>query len=265
MQISDDVIKKCLNTALTAAQAGGENIKKELDSSLDIDYKGRANMVTQVDRGTEEIIVSIVRSKFPEHKILAEETPPVEDNPSLFKWIIDPLDGTTNFVHGFPCFAISIALEYDKEIIIGVVYDPVRKELFSAIKGQGSYINRTPIHVSRVEKISDSLLATGFPYELNDNFYKNMELFKKFYEKSQGIRRAGAAAVDLCYVACGRLDGFWEYDLNPWDVAAGSLIVSEAGGKLSNFNGCELSIYENQILASNNHIHNEMLEVLKNS
>jgi myo-inositol-1(or 4)-monophosphatase len=265
MQISDGVIKKCFNTALTAAQAGGENIKKELDSSLDIDFKGRANIVTQVDRGTEEIIVNIIKSRFPEHKILAEETPPVKDGASLFKWIIDPLDGTTNFVHNFPFFAVSVALEYDEEVVIGVIYDPVRKELFSAIKERGSYLNKTPIRVSEVEKISDSLLATGFPYELNEDFYKNMKLFKKFYERSQGVRRAGAAALDLCYIACGRLDGFWEYGLNPWDVAAGSLIVSEAGGRLSNFNGCELSIYENQILASNNHIHDEMLEVLKNS
>ena len=259
--LTDSIKEKLFNTALIAAQAAGKYIHENLNNTLKINYKGRANMVTQVDRNSEKIITDLIKENFPEHQILAEETTPV-NNESLFKWIIDPLDGTTNFIHGFPCFAVSIALEYNDEIIMGIVLDPERNELFSAIKDRGAYMNKQQIHVSKIKNLSASLLSTGFPYELNQHFYKNIELFRAFFEKSQDIRRAGSAAIDLCYVACGRFEGFWEFDLNPWDVAAGVLIVSESGGKLTNFLGKEFSIYEKQILASNGIIESEMLEVL---
>ena len=259
--LTDSIKEKLFNTALIATQAAGKYIHEKLNTTLKIDYKGRANMVTQVDRNSEKIITDLIKENFPEHQILAEETTPV-NNESLFKWIIDPLDGTTNFIHGFPYFAVSIALEYNDEIIMGVVLDPERNELFSAIKDRGAYMNKQPIHVSRIKNLSASLLSTGFPYELNEHFYKNIELFRAFFEKSQDIRRAGSAAIDLCYVACGRFDGFWEFDLNPWDVAAGALIVTEAGGKLSDFLGGNFSIYEKQVLATNSLIEKEMLEIL---
>jgi len=259
--MTDSTKEKLFNTALIAAQAAGKYIHAKLNTTLKIDYKGRANMVTQVDCKSEKIITDLIKENFPGHQILAEETSPVNTE-SPFKWIIDPLDGTTNFIHGFPCFAVSIALEYNGEIIIGIVLDPERNELFSAIKDQGAYMNKQPIHVSRIKNLSASLLSTGFPYELNEHFYKNIELFRAFFEKSQDIRRAGSAAIDLCYVACGRFDGFWEFDLNPWDVAAGALIVSEAGGKLSDFSGGDFSIYEKQVLATNGIIEKEMLDIL---
>ncbi|MBL7136037.1 MAG: inositol monophosphatase [Candidatus Marinimicrobia bacterium] len=259
--LTDSIKEKLFNTALIAAQSSGKYIHEKLNTTLKIDYKGRANMVTQVDRNSEKIITDLIKENFPEHQILAEETTPV-NNESLFKWIIDPLDGTTNFIHGFPYFAVSIALEYNDEIIMGVVLDPERNELFSAIKERGAYMNKKPIHVSSIKNLSASFLSTGFPYELNEYFYKNIELFRAFFEKSQDIRRVGSAAIDLCYVACGRFEGFWEFDLNPWDVAAGALIVTEAGGKMSDFSGRDFSIYEKQVLATNSLIEKEMLEVL---
>ncbi|MCK4715301.1 MAG: inositol monophosphatase, partial [Candidatus Marinimicrobia bacterium] len=169
---------------------------------------------------------------------------------------------TTNFIHGFPAFAVSIAIEYNSDVIIGVVYNPVRKELFSAIKSKGAFLNRKQIKVSNIKTLSESLLATGFPYELQYNFNLNMDIFREMYQKSQGVRRVGSAALDLCYTACGRFDGFWEFDLNPWDVAAGALIVSEAGGKLADFSGEDFSIYGKQVLATNGLIGSEMLEIL---
>jgi len=175
------------------------------------------------------------------------------------------LDDTTNYVHGFPFFAVSIALEYRGSPLLGIVYNPFFNELFTAQKGSGAYLNERPIRVSTTSNLKHSLLVTGFPYELSDIFYQNMELFQKFYEQSQGIRRVGSAAIDLCYTACGRFDGFWEYELNPWDMAAGSLILTEAGGQLSNFKGDKFSLYGAEILASNGRIHKDMLAVLSKS
>jgi myo-inositol-1(or 4)-monophosphatase len=259
--LNNNLLKDLFNTALVAAQSAGSFIKNNADKALTIDFKGRANVVTDIDRGAEKIIISMILESFPDHQILAEETPAV-NTPSPFRWIIDPLDGTTNFVHRFPVFAVSIAVEYMNDIVIGVVYDPMRDELFSAIKNNGAFLNKNPIRVSTVEKLSESLLATGFPYELQSNFNLNMDIFREMYRNSQGVRRLGSAALDLCYTACGRLDGFWEFDLSPWDVAAGILIVSEAGGKLSDFSGNNFSIYGKQVLATNGIIESEMLKIL---
>ncbi|PIS28065.1 MAG: inositol monophosphatase [Candidatus Marinimicrobia bacterium CG08_land_8_20_14_0_20_45_22] len=263
MQFIDEKLeRKLLNTALVAAQAVGKLLIKKLNTTLSIDFKGRANMVTEADHASENLIIEMIQHEFPDHQILTEERPQIESN-SGFKWIIDPLDGTTNFVHGFPMFAVSIGLEIAGEMFLGVVLHPTTGEIFSAIRGRGAFLNKKPIFVSSTEKLSHSLLATGFPYELDASFYRNMELFKRFYVKCQGVRRPGAAALDLCYLACGRYDGFWEFSLHPWDVAAASVIISEAGGFLSDFQGEAFSVYKCETLATNGKITHEMLDILK--
>jgi myo-inositol-1(or 4)-monophosphatase len=253
--------KALFTTALTAAQRAGQYILQHTESSPDYTLKSRANMVTQIDQTSEKIIVDTILKDFPDHQILAEEGLN-QAGESEFKWIIDPLDGTTNFVHGFPFYAVSIGLEFEGQIILGVVNFPTFQELFYARAGQGAFLNQRQIRVSHIDKLEQALLATGFPYDLSGKFNLNFDLFKLFYQKTQGIRRPGAAAIDLCYVACGRLDGFWEYELNPWDVAAGSIIVQEAGGKLRNIDGSPFSIYDRQILATNGLIEAEMLQHL---
>jgi len=252
---------KLYNHAVNMSRLSGDYIKQNINANLDIDFKGRADMVTQVDKKSEEIIRNKINEKYPDHQILAEESGN-KNTDSKFKWIIDPLDGTTNFVHGYNFVSVSIALEYEGEIVLGIVNCPSEGELFTAIKNEGAYLNGKRIEVSEVASLENSLLATGFPYDLNDVFYKNMKLFQKFYESSQGVRRGGSAAMDLCYVACGRFDGFWEYDLNPWDIAAGSLIVREAGGKLSNNSGEKYSIYADPVIASNKHLSNSIEQVI---
>jgi len=264
MQFIDEILeKKLFGTALLATQAAGNLLIEKLNTTLSIDFKGRANMVTEADLASENLIVEMIQREFPDHQILTEERPQIE-NASDFKWIIDPLDGTTNFVHGFPMFAVSIGLEVAGQMYLGVVLHPTTNELFSAIRGKGAFLNKQSISVSSVERLSLSLLATGFPYELDANFFHNMELFKRFYSKCQGVRRPGSAALDLCYLACGRYDGFWEFGLNPWDIAAATVIITEAGGQLSDFHGKDFSIYKREILATNRKITDEMLNILKN-
>ena len=221
-------------------------------------YKGRVDIVTEIDLGAEKIILDKIKHNFPNHSIMTEEADNI-DHKSDYKWIIDPLDGTTNFVHTFPFVCVSIGLEYKGEIILGIVYNPFLKEYFFAEKDKGAFLNNEQIFVSENSNLKDSLLATGFPYELSENFEKNMMLFSKIYRQTQGIRRAGSAAMDLCYVGCGRFDGFWEFDLKPWDVAAGYLIVKEAGGQLSDCSGKLLNIYSNEIVATNGLIHKELV------
>ena len=220
-------------------------------------------MVTQVDREAERIIISQIHDQFPDHRILAEETDEIVGD-SLYRWIIDPLDGTTNFVHGVPIFAVSIAVEFHGEIIVGVVFDPNRNELFSAIKNGGAFLNKKRIEVSNAPSLSKSLTATGFPYITDKVFDLNMKIFQTVYKKCQGVRRAGSAALDLCYVAAGRFDGFWELGLNPWDVSAGALIVQEAGGTVSDFSGKKFkSDNVSQIIATNGKIHSELLATIQ--
>jgi len=225
--ITEQLRNELIETAVQAAQQAGKILKQKVNTALQIDLKGRVNLVTEADRQSEETILKIISEKFPDHQILTEERPFIEGQ-SAFKWIIDPLDGTTNFVHGFPFFSVSIGLEYQKELWLGVVLAPLLNETFTAFRHQGAFLNGKPIQVSKVNKLSSSLVSTGFPYEENENFKRNFELFRKIYPQTQGVRRAGSAAIDLCYIACGRFDGFWELDLNPWDVAAGALIVKEA-------------------------------------
>ncbi len=226
-----------------------------------IEYKGDINPVTSVDKAVENKIISIIRSDHPYHNILTEESKPLNQS-SEYRWIIDPLDGTVNFAHNIPHFALSIALEYRSIMILGIVYNPMTNELFFSEKNNGAYLNNKKIAVSHIKNIKHSLIATGFPYDswINADLYSN-EL-NKFLKTVQGIRRAGVASLDLCYLACGRYDGFWERKLSPWDVAASILLIEEAGGKVSNFLGDKYTFSQDNIIASNNHIHNDMIKIL---
>jgi myo-inositol-1(or 4)-monophosphatase len=219
-------------------------------------------LVTDADHAAEQLIIGHIRAQFPEHRFLAEEQGCIEQSPSPYLWIIDPLDGTTNFAHGYPAYCVSIGLEYRGHCILGVVFDPSRNELFTAIEGSGAQLNSRPIHVSSTVSLGDSLLVTGFAYDIRETPRNNLDHFAKFALKAQGLRRTGSAALDLCYVAAGRFDGFWEVRLNPWDMAAGSVIVREAKGQLTDFSGKDLSIYGQELVASNSHIHQAMLRVL---
>lgn len=251
-----------LDYAIKTARKAGEFIIKRLGKVESISYKGRINLVTDVDKLSEEVIVKSLKKAFPEHSFLAEEIYTKETN-STFKWIIDPLDGTTNYAHGFPFFSVSIALQKEREIILGIVYDPTRNEMFTAIKSRGSYLNKKRIYVSKVTRLERAFLATGFSYNIKDAKENNIEHFTNFIYRAQAIRRAGSAALDLAYVACGRFDGFWELDLKPWDTAAGTLLVKEAGGRVSDFSGKPHPLYTSEVLASNRRIHKDMIKILK--
>lgn len=247
--------------ATEAALESGEFIKNSVGKIRKISYKGRINIVTDVDKKAEGIIIKRIRSAFPGHSILSEESGPRYGR-SPFKWIIDPLDGTTNFAHGFPVFSVSIALEENGRLIMGVIYDPMRNELFFAQRQKGAYLNNRKINVSPNRKLSESLLVTGFAYDIKDAKDNNIRNFEKFLMRAMAIRRMGSAALDFCYVACGRFDGYWELNLNPWDCAAGALIVQEAGGRVTKLDGSCYSHYDREVLATNSLIHKQMVKVL---
>ncbi len=248
--------------AIRAAKKAGRILQDHLGRVKKVGYKGAVNLVTEMDLLSEKIIVTEIRKLYPNHSILAEEkTHRQKDSP--FRWIIDPLDGTTNYAHGYPIFCVSIGLEKDGEIILGVVYDPSRNELFVAEKGKGAHLNGRRIHVSPTLNLSQSLLATGFPYDLRESPVNNFDHFQNFSMRVHAVRRTGSAALDLCYVAAGRFDGFWEMKLGPWDMAAGSLVVREAGGKVTDFLGHPIHLDGKQVLASNGKIHGEMIKTLK--
>lgn len=255
-------MKEFLTVAREAALKAGKLLRENLNGTREISYKGEINLVTEMDRRSERVVVEILLAAFPGHGIMAEEEARIE-NGSGFVWIIDPLDGTTNYAHGYPNFSVSIGLEESGEITLGVVYDPMRDELFSAVKGRGANVNNKPIHVSNADALIHSLLATGFPYDRVVSKENNLNYFGALLMASQEVRRSGSASLDLCSVAAGRLDGYWELKLNPWDVAAGSLIVREAGGMVSDFSCERFSVYDKEILASNGRIHRQMAEVLK--
>lgn len=259
--MSIENIENFRKIAREAAQAAGKILRDNWQRPKRIDYKGAIDLVTSVDRESERKIIEVIRRKFPNHSILAEEETHIQNAQSEYRWIVDPLDGTTNFAHGYPLFCISIALEHNDRVVFGMVYDPIHEECFEAALGQGATLNSKAVRVSTVDELDKSLLATGFPYDRREfaDFY--LRYFKEFMIRSQGIRRGGSAALDLCYVACGRFDGYWESKLKPWDVAAGALIVTEAGGRLSDFAGRPFSISGKETLASNRLIHEEMVRV----
>lgn len=254
-------MQRYLETATAAARTAGSLLKDNLQGIRQISYKGEIDLATEMDRKSEQAIVECIRGAFPHHGLLAEEGARIE-SPSGYLWIVDPLDGTTNYAHGYPIFAVSIGLEKDGEVILGVVYDPLRDELFSAVKGEGAKLNGGKLAVSETDRLIRSLLATGFPYDRATSSDNNIAHFNAMIMVSQEVRRTGSAALDLCSVAAGRLDGYWELKLRPWDVAAGSLIVREAGGIVSDLSGTRFSVRDHAIVASNGKIHGQMLEVL---
>lgn len=252
-----------LNFAIETARDAGQILLEKFGRITAVTKKGDINLVTEADLASEAMIIERIKSFYPRHSILAEEAGEAVTigGENTWKWIIDPLDGTTNYAHGYPCFAVTIALEHDGEVVIGVTFDPTRDELFAAEKGQGATLNGKPIRVSAAESLGDSLICTGFPYDFKrkDDFARHLT---QFLLNSRGVRRDGSAAIDLAYVACGRFDGFWEEGLNPWDLAAGKLLIEEAGGWVTNYDGTPFSIYSPPICASNGTIHDEMLAIL---
>ncbi len=253
-----------LNIAIEAAKEAGKYLKYSVGKVKSVEMKQgeERNLVSEIDKGSEAKIISIIKRHYPNHAILAEESG-ASSATADYKWVIDPLDGTTNFLHGLPVFCVTIGIEYKGEIVAGVVYDPNLEELFTAEKGSGAFLNGKRMKVSSATKLIDSLLVTGFPYDIGKNPNNAVGHFVNFLMEGQGIRRLGSAALDLSYVAAGRFDGFWEVNLNPWDMAAGVLFVREAGGIVTDFSGAPSSIYTKQVLATNGVIHEAMLSVLK--
>lgn len=248
-----------LSTAVEVARAAGALLLPFYDRRVRVEYKGDVDLVTEADRASEGLIIERLRAKFPDHAIIAEEGGGYARE-SPYCWYVDPLDGTTNFAHSFPFFCVSIGLARSREMIAGVAYDPIRDELFTAEKGGGAFLNNRPIRASKISALAESLLATGFPsHKRHKN--ANIHFYHQLNMRSHGVRRAGSAALDLCYVACGRMDGFWEFNLNPWDVAAGMLMVTEAGGRVTDMHGGAHWVTSDSILASNSLVHPALLQV----
>jgi len=248
--------------AVAAAYKGARVIMPFYGRLSKINKKGAIDLVTEADTESEKIIIETIKTVFPNHSILAEESG-LNNGDSESKWIIDPLDGTTNFTHQLGLFAVSIAFALNGVVMVGVVFNPVSGELFTAIRDSGAALNGRPIKVSKVDTVSESLLITGFPYNHKTILKALMSRFSACLKASQGVRRLGSAALDLCFVSCGRFDGFWEQNLNPWDTAAGALIAQEAGATITDFSNKPFDIYEKEILATNGKIHKQMLSLLE--
>ena len=253
-----------LNVAIEAALEAGKYLKYNVGKVKNIERKKgeETNLVTEIDKQSEKLIIKKIRQHYSSHDILGEESG-AHDAKSEYRWIIDPLDGTTNYTHGLPIFCVTIGVEHKGEIIAGAIYDPNTDEMFTAEKGKGAFLNGKRIRVSSADTLINSLLVTGFPYNVKENPGNVVDHFVHFLPVAQGIRRLGSAALDLAYIACGRLDGYWEVFLNPWDKAAGILLVREAGGKVTTFSGDEKDvIYNPNTLATNGLVHNDMLAVI---
>ncbi len=255
-------IEHIRNTGIGAAYRSAEVLNRCLGRLTSVHKKGPKDLVTEADIESEKQIIQTIRARFPDHGILAEESGCDQNSASPYQWIIDPLDGTTNFAHGLPIFSISIAFAVKEKTAVGIVLNPVTGELFCAVSGKGASLNGRPIRVSTTEKVSDSLLVTGFPYDAALHVKPLISRFEACLSASRGIRRLGSAALDLCFVACGRFDGFWEENLNPWDTAAGALIAREAGGRVTDFDGNLYTTDKKQILATNGRIHKGMQSLL---
>ncbi|MBU1235264.1 MAG: inositol monophosphatase [Gammaproteobacteria bacterium] len=253
-----------LNIAIKAARRAGQIINRaSLDiGQLQVSTKQQNDYVTEVDKAAESAIIDILRETYPKHAILAEETGRSGQEDSEYQWIIDPLDGTTNFIHGFPQYAVSIAQVHKGTLAHAVVYDPSRNELFTASKGAGAFLNDKRIRVSKRTKLDEALLGTGFPYRMFDHVDAYLAIFKEMTKRTAGVRRPGAASLDLAYVACGRLDGFWEFGLSPWDMAAGALLISEAGGLVSDLAGESNYLATGNIIGGTPKVFSQILQVI---
>ena len=264
MPLSPAEFDTLTHIAIQAARQGGAILLDYAKNGFQIHQKDQdINLVTEADLRSEEAIIQTIHHAFPGHQILSEEQGLQDIPTNPVKWIVDPLDGTTNFAHGFPLYNVSIGVEYEGACILGVVYDPTRDELFLAQTGKGATLNGTPIHVSGKSKLNEALLVTGFAYDVHTAKDNNLKEFCAFTLRARGMRRTGTAAIDLCYLACGRFDGFWELQLKPWDTAAGKVILEEAEGRVTNYAGQPYSIYGDTLIATNGLIHQEMIEVLK--
>jgi myo-inositol-1(or 4)-monophosphatase len=251
-------------TLIAAAKAGAAEILRFFNGDFKVSNKeGVNNLVTEADHAAEKAIISVIKSQFPDHQILAEEAGEMAQD-SAYKWIIDPIDGTVNFAHGIPLNCVSIGIEHNGEIIMGAVYNPHLNEFFFAEKGKGATLNDKPIHVSNETETIKACLVTGFPYTYINLPNGPLEIFERFIRKGVPVRRLGSAAIDLCWVAAGRFDGFYEHKLEAWDSAAGFLIVEEAGGKVTDLEGNKFSVYQHKLLATNGKIHDEMIAVINN-
>lgn len=262
MRVDEKEIREFSRVGEEVARAAGRFLRENLHSGFAVSRKGEIDLVTEIDVAAEKMIVSRLKAAFPRHAILAEEMHSSAASGDC-KWIIDPLDGTTNFAHGYPVFCVSIGLEIEGVMEWGIVYNPNLEETFTARRGGGALLNGAPIRVSDTESLGASLLATGFPYDIRTSPQNNLDYFRAFALRAQGIRRAGSAALDLCYVAAGRFDGFWEFKLNPWDCAPGYLMVREAGGMVTDHSGRPGSVYDRECLATNGRIHEPMMDVVR--
>jgi len=259
---ANDLLEDSVRIAISA----GALLKNRFHSDFSIRYKGgsdqgKTNIVTEVDQAAQDLIEKEILQKYPNHGILAEEDLDLKGN-SGFVWIVDPLDGTTNYAHGFPVFSVSIAVTFHAETVCGVVFNPISGEIFKGVRGGGSGLNASPLKVSGTDHLDQSLLGTGFPYDIRRTTETDLDHFRDLALRTQGTRRCGSAALDLSYVAAGRLDGFLELNLKPWDIAAGALILREAGGKTTDFSGRPLGLDGSQVLATNGFIHDQMLHIL---
>ncbi|MFI5395086.1 MAG: inositol monophosphatase family protein [Candidatus Binatia bacterium] len=254
------------SVARAVVAEAGERLRAAWCEAKVIEHKGVIDIVTETDREVEALVTGELRRAFPDHFIVAEEASagsrlqrPPDDR---YVWYLDPLDGTTNFAHAYPHFAVSLALTCGRQPLLGIVHDPIRNETFFARRGRGATLNDQPIHVSAVDDLEQALLGTGFPYDRREHVDFYLGFLADFMCRAQGVRRGGSAALDLCYVACGRLDAFWEWKLKPWDTAAGALVVAEAGGIITDFGGGDFDPYGQQTVASNGHLHATMTGIL---
>jgi myo-inositol-1(or 4)-monophosphatase len=251
-----------LATAVEAVVRAGALQLAKFGGEFRVDKKGAIDLVTEVDVEVERVFRALVAERFPDHQVLAEEMGGLATVPAGPCWVFDPIDGTTNFAHGLPIFCASLALEIDGVAEVAAIYDPTRRELFTAERGGGAYLNGRPLRVSLTDQMVDAMLVTGFPYDVHSRIEEIVGLFAQFVGRARAVRRLGSAAIDLCYIAAGRMDGFWERDLKPWDIAAGALIVAEAGGRITNMDGQAFASRGRDVLATNGLLHDDMLNVI---